>query len=184
MTEQPWRRVTSKRLFHDDVLGLREDEVTTPDGSVLMRKVVEYRPAVAVAASPSPGSIILVQHYRYSVSTTLWEVPGGIIGPGEEPVQAAARELKEEAGFAAEDIQPLVTYYPEPAFTDHRIHLLRATAVPAGDALVPEPEISTCAVVALPDALSMVYSGKIASSWSMLAVFILAQQNASGGLGE
>lgn len=88
-------------------------------------EVVEHRDAVAVLALRD-GKVLAVKQYRVAIGRETIELPAGLIEPGENPEDAARRELMEEAGFDAQ-LEPLVGFYTSPGFCDEYIHLFKAT---------------------------------------------------------
>ncbi|MEU0515514.1 NUDIX hydrolase, partial [Amycolatopsis sp. NPDC006125] len=100
--EHDFRVVSSKDVHIGRVVGLRIDEVAMPGGGTARREVVEHLGAVAIAAVDADGAVTLVHQYRHPLGRRIWELPAGLLDhAGEDPVEAARRELAEEAGGAA-----------------------------------------------------------------------------------
>ena len=89
-------------------------------------EVVRHAEAVAVLAVDDRGRVLGVRQRRPAVAASTWELPAGLIDPGESPARAAARELAEEAQLAA-TLVPLAVGYVSPGFTDERVHLFEAS---------------------------------------------------------
>jgi len=68
------------------------------------------------------GQIVMVRQYRHGLRDVTLEIPGGIVDPGEEPREAAARELLEETGYAATSVEPLGSVNPNPALFGNRVY--------------------------------------------------------------
>lgn len=88
-------------------------------------EIVEHKDAVAVLAVRD-GRVLMVEQHRPAIRRTTLELPAGLIEPGESPLEAARRELMEEAGLDAE-LKELFSFYSSPGFTDERITLFEAT---------------------------------------------------------
>lgn len=88
-------------------------------------EVVRHAPAVAVLVRDGAGRVLGVVQRRPAVGARTWELPAGLIDPGETPEAAAARELAEETGLAGA-LTPLAVAYVSPGFTDERVHLFEA----------------------------------------------------------
>ncbi len=88
-------------------------------------EIVEHKDAVAVLAVQE-GRVLMVEQYRPAIRRNTLELPAGLIEPGESPLEAARRELMEEAGYDAE-LKELFSFYTSPGFTDERITLFEAT---------------------------------------------------------
>ncbi|MBE1573969.1 NUDIX domain-containing protein [Amycolatopsis roodepoortensis] len=119
---------STKDVHIGRVVGLRVDEVVMPGGGTARREVVEHLGAVAVVALDSDGMVTLIHQYRHPIGRRLWELPAGLIDKaGEDPVEAAKRELVEEVGLSAERWETLVDVAASPGFTDEvvRVYLAR-----------------------------------------------------------
>jgi ADP-ribose pyrophosphatase len=108
------------------------------DGTLHPRDVVRHPDAAAILPLLDDGRVCFVQNYRVAVDETLIELPAGVVEPGEDPAQTARRELAEETGFQARNIQLLATFYTSPGILDERMHLFLATSLEPGQA-TPEP---------------------------------------------
>ncbi|MDB4973481.1 MAG: mismatch repair protein MutT [Myxococcaceae bacterium] len=102
--KNPWRTLDSREVYRGGWLSLREDRVIRPDGKEGLYSVVSPRgAAVKVVALDSQERVHLVGQFRYPTQFASWEIPGGAAEQGESPLEAARRELREEAGVEAED---------------------------------------------------------------------------------
>lgn len=101
MKSNPWKRLSSREIYRNPWMALREDRVIRPDGKEGIYGVVETRIATAVVALTPEHHVYLVGQYRYTVDAYSWEVIEGGADPGEAPLEAARRELREEAGLVA-----------------------------------------------------------------------------------
>lgn len=120
--------VSSEVLLDSPILGVRRDQVVMPGGSVKPREVVEHFGAVAVVAVDDQMRVRLVRQFRAAVGARLWELPAGLLDfQGESALQAAQRELVEEAGLEAESWAVLTDIVTSPGFCDEvvRIYLAR-----------------------------------------------------------
>ena len=79
-----------------------------------------------VVTETADGQLVLVWQYRHGTDELSLEVPGGVIDPGEEPIDAARRELKEETGYEAESFELLSVVQPNPALQNNRYAGLRS----------------------------------------------------------
>ncbi len=90
-------------------------------------EVVEHPGAVAVLVTRG-AAVLGVRQFRHAVGRSCWELPAGLIDPGEEPHQAAARELAEETQLAGE-LKLITRFYTSPGYSDELIHLYEAEDV-------------------------------------------------------
>ncbi len=114
-------QIASRRVYEGRVVNLRVDTLRTAHGEHTY-EVVEHAGAVAVIAVPQPGHLLLVRQYRAPLQRHTWEVCAGGIDPGEEPLDAAVRELREETGLRARTMRKLWTAYSAPGFCTELLH--------------------------------------------------------------
>jgi 8-oxo-dGTP pyrophosphatase MutT (NUDIX family) len=173
--EQPgahqFRTVASQDIYRGKVLAVRADEVAMPDGRVARREVVEHFGAVAIAAVDEDEHVVLIHQYRHPLGRRLWELPAGLLDePGEQPRQAAGRELAEEVGLAARDWSVLVDVAASPGFTDEvvRVYLARGLSAAAHDRPVGDEEADLVVRrVPLAEAVRMVLAGDVVNASSV-----------------
>lgn len=118
--------ISSHVVHRGKVVVVRVDEVALPDGRVVQREVVEHPGAVVVAALDRHDRLTLVRQYRHPVGGYLLELPAGGLEPGEEPAECAARELREEAGWAAGRLDHIGSFFSSPGFVREELHAFLA----------------------------------------------------------
>ena len=97
----PWKRLSTREVFRNAWLTLREDGVIRPDGEEAKYTVVDTRVATATIALTPDNHVYLIGQYRYPTDMYSWELVEGGADEGEDPLEAAQRELEEEAGLIA-----------------------------------------------------------------------------------
>ncbi len=103
----PWTTLSSRTVYENPWIRVREDQVLRPDGKEGIYSVVETRIATGVIALDSAQNIYLVGQFRYATGVYSWEIIEGGTDNGETPLDAAKRELREEAGLVADSWQQL-----------------------------------------------------------------------------
>lgn len=138
--EASWPVQRSVDRFSGKVISVRTDSVGMPGDSVADRDVVVHPGSVAVIAVDEALRVLVIQQYRHPVGRLLWEPPAGLLDePGEDPLQAAKRELFEEAHHRAADWRVLLDAFTSPGMSDEaiRIYLARdLTEVGSADRFV------------------------------------------------
>jgi len=118
--------------------------------------------------------IVLVRQFRYGTEDFSWEVPGGIVDPGEDPVTTAVRELREETGYAGNNPQRIGTRSPNPSTLNNRCHFVRIDGCRPLHAHSPdEHEELEVATVSIPTAREWARTGKIHHVMAITALFLL-----------
>jgi 8-oxo-dGDP phosphatase len=183
--QHQFETVASQDIYRGRVIALRADEVAMPDGRVARREVVEHFGAVAIAALDERNRVVLIHQYRHPLGRRLWELPAGLLDePGEAPADAAARELAEEVGLAADEWSVLVDVAASPGFTDEvvRVFLARDLTPAHRDEPFGDEEADLVVHrVELAEALRMVLAGDVVNASSVAG--ILAAHTVLSGAG-
>jgi ADP-ribose pyrophosphatase len=123
--------VSSDLVFQGAVWDVRDDRVRYGDGEI-RRQYVAHTGAVAIVALDEQERVLLIQQYRHPIGHRDWELPAGLLDiAGEEPLEAARRELAEEADLVAAHWELLVSSWTTPGGNDELIHVFLATGVAA-----------------------------------------------------
>ncbi|HSD67037.1 MAG TPA: NUDIX hydrolase [Vicinamibacteria bacterium] len=174
MSDEPVsaRVLQHRRVHSGKVLDLDVDEVLEPGGVRGLREVVRQRGSVAALPVLDDGRLVLVRQYRYAVDSRVWELPAGRRDPGEAPEAGARRELEEEVGLHAADLEPLLTFWTTPGFCDEVMHLFRATRLAAVPARPEADERIESGTFTLDEALAMVDRGEIREGKTLVALLL------------
>jgi len=121
--------VSSRTVHRGKIVNIRTDEITTPRGAIVSRDVVEHPGAVVVVAVDAQSYVYFVRQYRHAIGSYLIELPAGGLEPGEQPLAAAQRELREEVGLQAKDWTPLGSFYSSPGFANEHLHAFLAQSL-------------------------------------------------------
>jgi len=129
MTLQPWQQLSEETLFQYKVFRARRSRRRSPrTGAEIGFFLMDTPDWVVVLPITVDDQVVLVRQFRHGSGRVGLEIPGGLIDPHEtDPAQAAARELREETGYAAERIVPLGVMNPNPSMMTNRCHAFLAT---------------------------------------------------------
>jgi len=111
-----WKSLESKQLFGNKIFGFREDKVQSPKTDKVHPVWVMDAPNwINIIPITAEKKVVLIKQYRFGNQEITLEIPGGMIDRGENPKEAAIRELKEETGFVAEKVIEIGRVNPNPA---------------------------------------------------------------------
>jgi 8-oxo-dGTP pyrophosphatase MutT (NUDIX family) len=170
----PWQVLAQKTLLERRWISVREDHVRLSNGHEIEEFHVISAPSwTGVLAITERDEVVLVRQYRHGIAGESLELPAGVIEAGEEPLEAAKRELVEETGYVADRWEPIVSVATEPSRHTVRAHFYaafgaRAVATRAPDAS-EEIEVVTVPKSALVD---LVLRGDIAHGIHVGAILV------------
>lgn len=124
MGPRPWPKHGSRHGADYRIFRSRWDDLQNPRTGERMDRVVLETPdwVNVVALTKDEGHVVIVKQHRFGSGATTIEIPGGMIDPGEDPLVAAERELREETGYVAAKWTSLGAVAPNPAFQDNVCH--------------------------------------------------------------
>ncbi|WP_144804706.1 NUDIX hydrolase [Curtobacterium sp. BH-2-1-1] len=118
-------------VYEGMVWDVRRDTVDH-HGQDMVREYIDHTGAVAVFAEDDEGRVLVIQQYRHPVGLRDWELPAGLLDhEGEDHLEAAKRELGEEADLQAEHWEPLIRYNTSSGGSDEFIEIFHASGVSA-----------------------------------------------------
>ena len=172
-------RLKSTRVYTGRIVSLDVDVVRYPDGSSGELEMIRHPGASAVVpflsdTDSDDPQVLLIKQYRYASGGYLYEVPAGRLDPGEDPKDCASRELREETGCTARQIEYLTTIFTTPGFTDEKIHLFMATGLTTGETKHEADEFLELEPMLLSRALEMIRAGDIQDGKTVVALLFAA----------
>ncbi|CAH1217711.1 MULTISPECIES: NUDIX hydrolase [Paenibacillus] len=173
------KTISTEQMFEGRVISLQIDTVELPNGQRATREVVRHPGAVAVLALRG-DKMLVVDQYRQALGRTEVEIPAGKLDPGEAPEVAAARELREETGYAAKSLRHLRSFYTSPGFADEIIHLYLAEDLEVGEMEPDEDEFLEVSEITLDEAYALMDQNRISDAKTMLAVYAWDLYRATG----
>lgn len=167
----PWKTLSSRVVYDNPWIRVREDQVLRPDGSPGIYGVVHFKNrAVGVLPVEDDGSIWLVGQYRYPLQAYSWEIPEGGCPDQEAPEQTARRELREETGLTAGRLELTLTAHLSNSACDELGYVFRATDLVPGRAEPEGTEQLALRRFDWEEAWGMMTRGEITDSLSVIAL--------------
>ena len=170
--------LSSERVYTGRVVNLDVDTVQFPDGSTGRLEMLRHPGAAAVVPFVDPPNdpdprVLLIRQFRHAADDFIWEIPAGRLDRGEQPEACARRELREEAGVAAEHLERLTTIFTTPGFTDERIHLFLARGLTEGEHRREADEFIELHTLRWSEVMRMARKGEIADGKTLIVLLFV-----------
>lgn len=175
LSEIPWKMVSTRPIYQNRWLSLREDLVELPNGRTTIYGVVSCGECVGVLPFLDSDTVLLVRQYRYVARRPTWEMPTGGVHQGESVEVAAQRELAEEIGFSAARLTHVCTYHTSKSVMDETAHLFLGKEMTKLALPPDETEFIETRPFWFPEVMRMVRAGEIVDSMTIIAVLSAAQ---------
>jgi ADP-ribose pyrophosphatase len=162
--------ISTEPIFEGKIITLQVDRVQLPNGEIATREIVKHPGAVAVLALLG-DKMIVVEQYRKPLEKSQIEIPAGKLEKGEDPLDAACRELEEETGYRCGTIRHISSFYTSPGFADELLHLYATEQLVPGDAKPDEDEFIECEAITLEQAQQYIREQRISDAKTIMAVY-------------
>ena len=163
------KQIGSEEKYKGIIVRVRLDEAELHTGKHVRREVVEHPGGVGVLPVDETGTCTLVRQFRYPFSETLLEIPAGKLEYGEDPYEAAVRELSEETGLTADRMVDLGPCYTSPGFSTEVLHLYLALGLHQGKSHPDQDEFLNVEKLPLDELIDKVMSSEIADAKTIIA---------------
>lgn len=149
------------------------DEVLLQNNQVGQRIRIDHPEASAIIPFASDREILMVRQYRYALGRETLEIPAGKVDPGESPEQCIRRELLEETGYEAGNIERVCTYAPALGYSNELIHIYSGHELKKAAAVIDEREIASVEKVPLNKLKPMIQEGVIQDGKTLLGLSLM-----------
>ena len=165
------RQLDSTEIYSGKLLHVFRDNVALPNGKNTSREYIKHVGAVAVVAMDGKGRIAVEHQFRYPFHAELLEIPAGKLDyEGEDHLEAAKRELREETGITASEFEYLGPFYPTCAYSTEVIYLYWARGLSFGDRELDEDESINVEMIDIHDFADLILAGKVQDGKTQAAV--------------
>lgn len=163
------KTINSELIFDGRVVKLYKDSVELSTGQKTFREVVKHSGGVVILAFKG-DKILLVKQFRYPMKEVMLELPAGKLEQGEDPFEAAKRELEEETGYCANKWTDLGYVYTSPGYSDEKLYLYKAEDLEFTHCHPDEGEIIQAFEYKYNDVLKMIDNGQINDAKTLCAL--------------
>ena len=148
-----------------------KDTMSFANGNTAEWDFIHHNGAAAMVAEEADGRIVMIRQWRPGADGEILELPAGGINPGEDPVSAAVRELREETGALCVTAEPLLMIQPSPAYNDEKVSIFYCKVSGYTDIELDENEYITIERYPLEELIRMILCGKISDSKTVAGLF-------------
>ncbi len=161
--------LSSEKIYEGRIINLRRDKVTVVNGTSY-REVVEHSGGAVLAAITPDNKMVMVRQYRRPADKVMFEAPAGKIDPGEDPLETAKRELKEETGYTAGNVRYLTKFYTSVGFSEEVLYLYLCTDLVQGETDFDENEALDIEKWDIDELHEMVMRGELEDAKTIIAI--------------
>jgi ADP-ribose pyrophosphatase len=162
------QKIFAGRVFSITVDTVREGELT------YQREVVHHGGSAVIVPVFDDGTVALVKQYRHPAVRYLLEGPAGTLAVGERPEHGAERELQEELGIIAGQMEKLSEFFVSPGFCEEKMWVYLATELVQGPQQLEEDEVLEVVRLPISEALEMITSGEIQDAKTIIGLMLAA----------
>ena len=163
------RRVSGEVKYKGVIVTVRLDQAELVNGKIVKREVVEHPGGVTVLPVDADGMCTLVRQFRYPFSRMMLEAPAGKLEFGEDPDEAAVRELSEETGLSAGQMIKLGSICTSPGFSSEVLHLYLALDLTSGKSHPDEDEFLNVVKMPLRELVELCMKGEVDDAKTVVA---------------
>ena len=153
--------LNEKLIYTGNYLTITNVNVELPNGKTTNRDIIKHPGACAILPFLDNNTIVLIEQFRKPLNQTLLEIPAGKLNKNEDITLCAKRELQEETGYIAKNIEFLGKIATAPGFCDEIIYLFKATDLTLGEKDCDDDEFTEIKTFSLDEVKALIKKGEI-----------------------
>ena len=164
------KTISEETIFTGKVFTVKTKQVILENGKEQQREVVLHNGGASVLPVDDEGNVYLIRQFRSPFEQEVLEIPAGKLEKGEDPFEAAKRELSEETGFTAKHYFDLGDMWPTVGFCSEKIYIYIATGLTKGETHFDEDEFVSTVKMPFSQAFRMAMDGTIKDGKTLVAL--------------
>ena len=168
----PFEFLRSETLLKGRAFAIRRDTLKAPDGRETKFDIIEHGGSVIIVPIDKDCNLLFVRQYRHAAGIDLLELPAGTLEEGEDPAVCAAREIREETGFAADKIEKIGDFYLAPGYSTEFMHVYLAQDLRHDPLEADADEFLSVEKIPFAEAIQMAERGKMPDAKSLAALLL------------
>ncbi len=168
--------IESEIVYPGRAFTIRRDQVRLPDGRTTKFDIVEHHGSVVLIPIDEGGNMLFVRQYRHAAGLDMLELPAGTLDEGELPEVCAARELREETGHAARQLEKLGGFFLAPGYSTEYMHVYLASGLYYSPLAADADEFLQVQPVPLGEVLRMADKGLLPDAKTLAALWMARSQ--------
>ena len=165
-----FKTLKSETVYEGKAFDVRREQLLLPDGKTTWFDLVVHPGAVTLIPIDSQGKILFIRQYRHAVGKELLELPAGTLEIGEEPDACAAREVREETGMSAGNLEKLGEFYLVPGYSTEYMHIYLASDLQSDPLPGDDDEFITVEAYPLDKLPDLIRDGMLQDAKSLAAL--------------
>ena len=166
------KTISSQMIYEGAILNLRKDTVEVVGNKISAREIVEHNGGVTLAAVTDDNKMVMVKQFRKAAGKAILEAPAGKREKGEDPLETAVRELKEETGYTASSVKLLTKFYSSVGYSEEIIYIYLCTGLTPGETQFDDNEAIDIIEYDLDNLYEMAANGEIEDAKTIIAILM------------
>ena len=159
-----------KSIYKGKIIDLSVETVTLPNGATADLEIITHPGAAAVVPMKDDRTVVMVRQYRHAVGSFIYEIPAGKLHPGEDPRDCAVREVEEETGYKVGRLEPILSFFTTPGFTNEIIHIFVGRELSPGTQNLGADEVLEIIEMPLAQAMDLIQDGVIKDAKTIIGL--------------
>ena len=168
--------INSEIVYEGPIFKIRKHRVNTVAGESV-RDVLEHNGGVVMIAKTDDGKILMEKQFRKPLEKVILELPAGKLEAGEDPLEAAKRELAEETGYRAQSVEYLMTYTPTCGYSNEYLHIYFCKDLVPGEKNLDDTEAIDVIEYSTEELMSMIMSGEIMDGKTIIGILYAKEKD-------